>query len=111
MLCKDLNTRWFSRVCAGFFVAGLGGALFLLLLYVCECFPACMSVYCIHTWYLQRPAEASSSLGLQLYIDGYEPSYGFLELNSCPLKEQQMLLTAELFLQASPPPPWEEGLF
>ena len=32
-------------------------------------------------------------------IDGHEPSCGFWALNSGPLKEQQVLLTAELSLQ------------
>jgi hypothetical protein len=48
--------------------------------------------------YICTPEEGIGVHGTTV-LDGYEPLYGCLELNSGPLKEQPLLLTTEPSLQ------------
>jgi hypothetical protein len=66
---------------------------------VCVCYLyVCMSVHCVHSWYLQRPEEAVGSPEIEVTACS-ELLYGFRELNIGPLTEQQVLLTSEASLQ------------
>lgn len=53
---------------------------------------ACMSVYHMHVWCLQRPEEGVEP-GTGAVTDGCEPSLGCWGLNLDSLKEQLILVT------------------
>jgi hypothetical protein len=62
--------------------------------------PACMSVYHVHGWCLQKPEEGIKRFGTG-GIGGCEPPHGDWELSSGPLEEQSVLLTTGAALKFS----------
>ena len=57
--------------------------------------PACTHVHCVQVWCPQRPEEGTRSPGTGV-TDGCDLPYGCWEPISGPLKEQPVLLIAEL---------------
>lgn len=62
---------------------------------------ACMSVYHMHAWCLQRPEEGVES-GTGAVTDDCEPPRGCWGLNLDSLKKQLILVTAEPLFSVLP---------
>lgn len=69
----------------------------LFTLCVGECFPFCVSVYCVCIWCPKKSEEGIEFPGTGI-PDGFEPSRGWWELNPDLLHEQQVPLPADLCL-------------
>lgn len=64
-------------------------------IYVLSILPARMPMYHLHGWWPQRSGKYDGHARIRV-TDGCETSYGCWDLNSGPLEEKLVFLTAEL---------------